>query len=70
MPFIQNLTMAIIHNVTTIHTMDNSLDGVVKGWMIVVSLFCTVLSIGFTFSVMYGHLQNFTKPEEQKQTQI
>ena len=47
--------------------MDNSLDGVVKGWMIVVSLFCTVLSIGFTFSVMYGHLQNFTKPEEQKQ---
>lgn len=45
----------------------HDLDGCVSLWMVLLSLFSTLLSIGFTFSIIYGHLANFTKPNIQKQ---
>jgi len=47
--------------------MEYSLDGCVNLWMVLVSLFCTIAAIAFTFSVIYGHLANWSKPAQQKQ---
>ena len=34
---------------------------------VLLSLFSTIASIGFTGQLIYGHLNNFSKPKQQKQ---